>query len=168
MVAKTTMNEQNGASKSASKGMTRSLAGLGHDAMILVELQWELFQRESQQSLRSAATPIALLAIGGSIALGCVPILLLSLAHGIVEFAGLSQAFALLISGIVGLLVAGLGTRVGVQRLRGVSQHMRSSREEFQRNVRWVKQILEHRSNPPGANCPSQSDRQRTSSQFKE
>lgn len=158
------MSKDNGSTTSPAKVVARSAAELGHDAVTLAELQTELLQRELRQWLRGAATPAILLASAVIVALGCVPVILLALAYGLVEFSELSQALSLLIAAMVGLAVAGVIAALGWRRLRDNAVTLARSREELQRNVSWIKHVLKHKANPASAGCGPQRGRNRQTS----
>lgn len=161
------MSKGNGTTTSPAKAVARSMAELGHDAVTLAELQTELLQSELRQWLRGAATPAILLVSAVIVILGCVPVILLTLAYGLVEFAELSRALSLLIAATVGLAVAGVAAAIGWRRLRDNSAKLARSREEFQRNIHWIKQVLKHRANPARAGCAPQHSRSHQTSGLK-
>lgn len=142
------MTEQNGSLKSSARSMARGVAELGHDAVALFELQMQLVQSEFKLWLKAFTTPAVLLAVAVCVALGSVPVLLLALAYLLVEFAGLTRTLAFSIATVLGLSFAGIAAAVGIRQLRNNLLRFERSREEFQRNIRWVKQVLKHKANP--------------------
>lgn len=156
------MIDRNGSAKSPTKTVVRNTAKLFHDAVTLVELQAELVKIEAQQSLRKTVRPVVLLIAAACLALGCTPVLLLSLAYVLIDAAGLSHGLSLLIAGCAGLIVAVAVIAVAIRRLtHGVIGFSRSI-EEFKRNISWMKQALQHGCNPAHDDCSAKTEFQRT------
>jgi len=147
------MTERNGSTESPATVVARSFAELAHDVATMAELQAELFKTEFQQARRDMVMPLLLLTVAAVVGLGCVPVLLLSLAYALVELAGLSQAVSLLIAALVGLLGGAVAALLGWRKLRDSSMTWERSREELSRNVTWIKQVLKHKARPAGSEC---------------
>lgn len=146
------MSEHNGSIKAPSKSAAYHTAKLLHDAVMLAELQAEMLKVEAEERLRGAALPAVVLIVAVCVALGCTPILLLSLAYFLTDVAGLPHALSLLIATLVGLVAATVGALVAT---RGIKKSLDFSRskDEFSRNVRWMKQVLKHKCNPANEAC---------------
>lgn len=141
------MNTNHTPKSSPTGVLRRSLNQLAKDVITLCELQAELLQVDLRDWLRTCLAPsLALAAAAAIVALASMPLVLLSLAYCLVEFAGLSVAASMLIAAGVGLLIAAicgwLAWRI-VQRQRGTFNRFNV---ELARNVRWLKQVL---SRPP-------------------
>lgn len=147
------MSETNGSSKSPTKAVARSLGELAHDAVTLADLQVELLKTELRNEVGGTVKSVLLLVFAVVVILGCVPVLLMSLAYALVELADFSQALSLLIATLVGLVIAGSLAALGWRKLRNDSITLQRSRDEFSRNVDWIKQVLKHKSNPTGSEC---------------
>jgi hypothetical protein len=147
------MSERNGSRNSPTSVVARSVTEFAHDVLTLTELQADLFKMELQQFRRAVVLPVALLLTAVVVAFGCVPVVLLCLAYSLVEFAGMSQALSLLIAVLFGATVAVLAAFLGWRRLRSGPLQWERSREEFGRNVAWVKQVLKQKSRPPLSDC---------------
>ena len=143
------MSQHNGAA-SPTKTVARGMAELAHDVVTLGELQAQLAKAELDAWARSFILPVVLLASGLFITLGSVPVLLLSLAYVLVEQAGWPLSLSLLVAGVVGLAIAGAVAGIGLWRLRKHPALLVESRDQFNRNVNWIKQVLRTQSNPPG------------------
>ena len=115
---------------------------LTHDIMSLAELQFELFRNDYRQGLRCVLISVALLLISGIVAAGTVPMLLIVMAELLVQAAGLSRAAAYGIAALSGCLVAVAMGVVGWSQIRGVSRVFERSRQEWTRNLTWIKQTL--------------------------
>jgi hypothetical protein len=142
------MSEPGGNAKSPTRVVAQNMSELAHDVVTLIELQTQLVKEELSGWTRSMVTPLVLLVIGVVLGLSCLPIALLCLAHVLVEFAGLSQATSLLITVLIGYLVAVAVAALGVYRLRRSLHPLQRSREEFTRNISWIKRVLKHKQNP--------------------
>jgi hypothetical protein len=86
--------------------------------------------------------------------LGTIPVALFSLAYLFVEQLEWSQALALAIAALVGLALAAIvgGTAWAIVRAGLVS--LERSREEFSRNIDWLKTALRNRAQFPAAEKP--------------
>lgn len=148
------MSEHNGSgkAKAPSKTAARHTAKLLHDMVTLAELQAELAKIELQQRLKEAAKPGVLLIGSVCVALGCTPVLLLSLAYFLTDVVGLEHALSLLIATLVGLITAVAGALVALRGLKSSIDFSRSQ-DEFNRNVKWMKQVLKHKCNPAHEDC---------------
>lgn len=147
MVGETKMSDQNGSVTMPGKTAARHTAKLMHDALTLAELQAELLKVEAQQRLAGAVKPGVLLIAALSLALGCVPVLLLGLAYSLTDIVGLARALSLLIVTVVGLVAAAAGASIAIGRLKKLMDFSRSY-DEFNRNVNWIKQVLKHKCSP--------------------
>jgi hypothetical protein len=119
---------------------------LGHfakDVAALAELQAELLQVELRDWLRKCLVPVVVLAaVATTLALASLPLVLLSLAYCLHEFAGLSLALSTLIAAVTGFGVAGIcafaAWRV-TSRQRGAFTRFKI---ELARNIQWMKHVL--------------------------
>jgi hypothetical protein len=149
------MSEHNGTARAAHSPTSvaaRHTAKLLRNAVSLAELQAELFKIEVRQRLAGAAKPGLLLIVAISLAIGSTPILLLSLAYFLTDVGGLPHAISLLIATVVGLTAAVAGALVA---LRGLAREvdLSLSKEEFGRNVAWIKDVLDYQSDTANDGC---------------
>jgi len=155
MVGQAKMSESNGTARagpSPTRVAARHTAKLLHNVISLAELQVELFQVELQQKLAVAARPGLLMVAAMGLALGSIPIMLLSLASFLTEVGGLPHALSLLISATAGLTAAMVGVWVGLSGLKRAID-LSQSKDEFSRNVTWIKNALENQCNPANDGC---------------
>lgn len=136
------MIQRNG-NASPAKEVARSVAELSHDAITLAELQAELVRKELAECRRAALLPVALLAVALVVGLGCVPVLLSSMAYFLAEATQWSLAVSHLASGLVGFVIAGLAGIVGWKLL--TSLRLERSMIELRRNADWLKTVLKGR-----------------------
>ena len=144
MVAETQVNPKNGknGSSTASPGVARSTGELLADALTLAELQGKLLTIDVQDDLRKLITPLVLLATGAVLGLSCLPIVLVTVALGLIAGAELAPWLAFLISLGIGLAVAAVLLAAGVWCLRNQLTFFVRSRAEWQQNVRWFKSLV--------------------------
>jgi hypothetical protein len=132
------------------RAVAREPAEFLHDLTILVELQAKLLVVDCRQGMHRLILPIAALAAGIALALGCVPVALGALALTFMETTPLSPAQSCGIALLVGLVLAAvvIGTAIWwVRRDLGVFD--RSSRE-WRQNFQWAKATLKHMATKSG------------------
>jgi uncharacterized integral membrane protein len=128
--------------ESPSAGVRNGVAGVFHDALTLAELQFKLLGIDAQEATRRAITPVALLAGAAVFALSALPLLLVALAQLLRDQAEWPAALATLTAVAVGMVIAGLLALFGYLGLRRCLSPLRRSRDEFNRNVTWLKSTL--------------------------
>jgi hypothetical protein len=147
MVDETTMNLNNGSTSPPQNGVAQGMGDLTHDIVSLAELQFELFRNDYRGGMKGLLVPVVLLLVAGIVALGTAPIALLLLAEILIEVNGLSRVSALSIAALSGFIVAAALGVVGWSQLRGVGRVFQRSREEWNRNLNWIKLALKR--SPP-------------------
>lgn len=125
-----------------TEGVRHGLAGLLHDVMTLAELQLKLLAVDAKEASGRAVLPVALLGGAAVFALSALPLLLVALAQLLRDQAGWPPAAATATAVVIGLIVAGVLAAVGAIRLRRVLDPLARSRDEFERNVTWLKNAL--------------------------
>ena len=142
MVGETIMNLSNGPPPAQPDGVAKDIGALTHDIVSLAELQYELFRNDCRQGLRGLLVPVALLLSAGLVAAGTAPVALIVIAEFLSQAAGLSRAAAFAIAALGGSIAAVALGVVGWSHLRRVGGVFERSREEFSRNMNWIKQAL--------------------------
>jgi uncharacterized membrane protein YqjE len=120
------------------------MTDVARDLISLTELQAELFQVDAKEAAARLVAPIILLVMAGVVALGTIPVLLLLIASALAA-AGLSYWLSLLIAVLIGLGAAAGAGWAGWKNLRASLDVFQRSREEFNRNVQWLKHTLSRR-----------------------
>ena len=142
MVGETTMNQRNESTPAPPDGVAKDMGELTHDIVSLAELQFELFSNDCRKGLKGLLIPVALLLVAGIVAIGTVPMALILMAELLTQVAGLSRAAAFSIAALSGFIVAVAMGVVGWSYTRGVGRVFRRSREEWTRNMTWMKHVL--------------------------
>jgi hypothetical protein len=118
------------------------MGDLTHDLVSLAEMQFELVRNDYRAGMKGLLVPVVLLLGAGIVALGTVPVTLLLMAEILIQVAGLSRASAFSIAAAGGVIAAVVLGVVGWSQLRGVGRVFQRSREEWSRNLKWIKLAL--------------------------
>jgi hypothetical protein len=133
------------------ESLRENVADVFSDVGNLAELQWQLFSLDAQQAWQRALWPLVSAAIAAGIMLGAVPVLLLGIGHGLVEWFGMSIALAYVCVAVVFLIAGAIVARLAIKRLRASLESFRRSREELQHNVQWMRRVIQRRGRPERA-----------------
>lgn len=138
----------NGRLRTKMPDVAGSVSELTHDVIELSELQAKLFVLDVKKSSRRTRTCLILAVVGVCLLLGTIPVALFALAQLLVEQLQWSQSAALGVATLVGLALAAIaaGTAWGIVKSGLVS--LQRSREEFGRNIDWLKSTLRTRGRP--------------------
>lgn len=117
----------------------RQLGDLVHDALTLGELQIQLFKVDLRDARRGVVAALALIAIGGVLALGSIPVVLFAAAQGLVEGLAWPVAWAYLTVGAVAVAAAGTLVWVGVRQASDATGALHRSTAELGETVKWIK-----------------------------
>jgi len=120
-----------------------NLADFGVNLASLVELQAKLAATELKDCARRAAVSVALVVSAVALTLGSLPVAMLGVAEWLASAQGFSRVGSLLVTagGVIGIAV--VLAVVGIRTILRL-ECFQSSREEFTRNVAWVKTVLAH------------------------
>jgi hypothetical protein len=132
----------NGHPKAKEPNVVSSFSGLAHDVVELGELQVELLQLDTAAAWQRMRMGVMLFVVAACLLLGSIPIILLIIAEALVEFADWSRTASLGVAGLVGLAATGLIAAVAWRRLQTMLAAFERSREEFTRNLAWIKSSL--------------------------
>lgn len=142
MPYQTTMNPNGKSISTPAEGVRRGATGLLHDVMTLAELQLKLLSVDAKAATGRAVFPIILIGAAAVFAASALPLLLVALAQLLRYQAEWPAALATVTAVMVGLAIAaGLGI-FGYLGLKRCLEPMARSREEFERNVTWLKNAL--------------------------
>jgi len=118
------------------------IAEFGNDIATLAELQYKLAMLDMSEATRKALIPLALMVVGASFILGALPVLLFGVAELIVSAFNIRIGWALLLTSVTTIVLAGAVLTICALRIPDSLSVFRRSREEFQRNLAWVKTVL--------------------------
>jgi hypothetical protein len=123
-----------------------SFSELTHNAIELAELQAQLFSLDVKETSQSAGISIALVVGSVCVLLGTVPVALIAIAQVFVEKLQWSQSAGYGMAALIGTIAsAGVGAAAYTRFSSGIAT-MKRSREEFNRNIAWLKSNLRNRS----------------------
>ena len=134
---------------SAAAGVRNGVGELLHDVVSLSELQAQLLAVDAKESVEKAKLPIGLLIGGIILALGAVPVLLLSLGEALTLWLDWERALSYLVSGLAGVVIAGVMLYLAWQQTGAVIAVFDRSRVELAENIRWIKYALTRGRRPP-------------------
>ena len=136
---------RNGRHRTQMPDVAGSVSGLTHDVIELAELQTQLLALDLKKSTQKTRTCLILAIIGVCLLLASLPVALMALAALLVEQLEWSQSAALGVATLVGLVLAGIfaGAAYGIVRSGLIS--IERSRDEFNRNIAWIKSTLKER-----------------------
>jgi hypothetical protein len=125
-----------------AEGVLTNLGSLGSDVASLTELQAKLAMIDAKEAVGRATWPTIVLAASAAAVLAALTVLLIGLAFVLASALGIHQGWALLIVGGVVAAVAGVIAFLSLRELLHSFESFRRSREEFARNVAWIKTVL--------------------------
>lgn len=135
--------------KTARRSMTRNLGHVAHDLMTLGELQLELLKSDVRESMHRIVPASVMMIAGAVLAVGTVPVILISLGHAIALWSGLTLAASFAISAVLGLIVAAVVAYAGYRSISRALTTFERSKRELIRNVQWLKETLKRQPDQP-------------------
>ena len=108
----------------------------------LAELQARLAAIELKQNLRAVKVGGAVIVTGAVLALAALPIALAGIAELLVSLLGMNRGVALIVVAVATFAIAGTCIAIAVARLRGSDLGFPLTREEFTRNLNWIRTVL--------------------------
>lgn len=144
MVDQTSVRGPNGKPEAPARAFGRNVSDFAHDFTALAELQLKLFSVDMTQTVQHLRLPTILAVIAGVLALGTIPVILLGIGYLFVEYAAFSEAWAFLLTALLSLIVVAILLGIAYARFRGSMSILNRSRDEFVRNVNWIKTVLQH------------------------
>lgn len=132
----------NGRRHAAPEGIVSSLAEFGGDMASLAELQGKLALVDLKESVDRAKVPFILTSVAGVLALSALPALTIGLGFLLADIFHISQGWGLIIAGAVVAGAAGVTAAVAGSRLSKCFESFRRSKEEFNRNLLWIRTVV--------------------------
>ena len=144
MVDQAQVNRSNGSPTPPASpfAVVSNLADFSNDIATLGELQAKLTALDAREAGSRAAIPLLILVAAAALAIGSIPVILIGLADWIASAAKISSGVAQLAVGLVALMVAVIGAFLGFRGAIRSLDSFRRSREEFVRNLSWIRTVL--------------------------
>jgi uncharacterized membrane protein YqjE len=142
MVHQAKVADRNGATGGASQGLARDVSAFANDVLTLAELQSRLLAADLQECSRRGLVPGLVLIVGLTLSLACIPIAMVTIALGLNQFLEISHFTAFLFVAAGGAIGGVLLCAVGWMYVRQRASVLRRSRDEFVRNLRWIKRVV--------------------------
>ena len=121
----------------------KELGGLGGDLRESVVLRYRLAMLEIKADLRNARRLAIVLAVALVMALTALPLLLVTLAHGLAGFCGLSSTGWLLLFGLILLLAAPIAGWLGWRRFKRHLVGLEQTLEELHEDTLWFQEWMD-------------------------
>jgi len=118
------------------------MAEFGYDVFTLAELQLQLLHTDATSALRSIIFPGIATAVAALLTLSCLPVMLFAVAAVIEHYGAVPHWASLLIVAASGMLAGVVISLLCVILIRNRLGVLSRSRDEFVRNIRWVKAVL--------------------------
>ena len=122
-----------------------SVSGLAHDVLELSELHAQLLRAELKKSARRTRTFLILSTVAICLLLASIPVALLALAELLVEQLDWTRSAALGTATLAGVVLCAIFAGAAYALLRGGLVSIPHSRDEFSRNIGWIKSTLRDR-----------------------
>lgn len=135
----------NGRVRDEEPNVATSFSGLAHDVIELGELQAQLFVHDVKSTTQKTRTSLLLAVVGVCVLLGAVPVLLMAIGQFLAEQAECPQSAGLAIAAVIGIVVSATLLALAWSRLSEGLNSMQRSRDEFSRNIAWIKSSLRSR-----------------------
>jgi uncharacterized integral membrane protein len=137
MVDQATVNRGNPARR-----FGRNLSGYAHDLMTLGELQLRLFAVDLRDGSKTAGLGLGAIVVGILAALGAIPLVFVTIALALVEFADWSWTLSFGITALLGLVVGAAAGWFGWTRVVAAGKTFGRSKAEAVETLRWIKESL--------------------------
>ncbi len=144
MADQTTLRNCNGSTEAPARAIGRNVSGFAHDLSALADLQFRLLSLDLKQALSRLTMPVVLAVSAAALLLGCLPVLLLGLGWLLVEYADWMVSWSFLLVAGCAILLAGAMLGLAYSRVRHSFDTLNRSRDEFVRNVNWLKSVMQH------------------------
>jgi hypothetical protein len=124
------------------EGVFGNLADFAGDVATLAELQAKLASHDLKETISRATIPVGAIMVGGVLALGTIPVLLIGVGELLGPLLGLSHGGSMLAVAILALVLATAMLLFAMPALKRSFASFQRSREELVRNIAWIKTVL--------------------------
>jgi len=125
-----------------AKKFGRNISGYAHDILTLGELQLRLLAVDLRDGSSAAGLGLGAIVAGVLAAVGAIPLIFVTMALALVEFADWSWTAAFGVSALVGLLFGAAAAYFGWKRLLSAGKTFGRSKAEAVETLRWIKESL--------------------------
>jgi hypothetical protein len=148
----------NGRVRDEEPNVATSFSGLAHDVIELGELQAQLFVHDVKSTTQKTRTSLLLSVVGVCVLLGAVPVLLIAIGEFIAEQTGWPRSGGLAIAAVIGIVASAAILAAAWNRLNAGLNSMQRSRDEFSRNIAWIKSSLRSQPTKPDMRRSTKAD----------
>lgn len=113
-----------------------------HECLKLADLQFQLFQMDIVEFWKRSQWALGLLALGGALLLGSLPIALMAIAAWLEATIGLTREASLACTAAMGVIIAVTTLAWAVMRLQRAIEPLASNQEELRANLQWMRHLL--------------------------
>jgi len=142
MDQQTKIANRNGVPEIASQGLAGDVNTFVSDVLTLAELQSQLLDADVREFAGRGWIPSLVLIGGLALGLASLPIALITMALGLVQWLETSYFTAFLMVAVAAVIGSACMSIVGWIQLRQRTVVLRRSRDEFVRNLCWIKKVL--------------------------
>ena len=125
-----------------AKKFGRNVSGYAHDVVTLVELQLRLFAVDVRDSSKAAGLGVGAIGAGTLAAIGAIPLIFVTIAVALVEFAGWSFTLSFGLSALLGLVTGAVLAYFGWKKLLSAGETFGRSKAEAVETLKWIKESL--------------------------
>jgi uncharacterized membrane protein YqjE len=125
-----------------AKKLGRNVTSFAHDLITLIELQLRLLSVDVRDASQTAGTASALVVVGVLAAIGTIPLLFVTLAAALIEFAHWSHTAAFALVSVLGLMSGAALAYFGWKKLLVAGTTLGRSKAEMVQTLQWVKETL--------------------------
>jgi hypothetical protein len=120
----------------------RNVSSFAHDVVTLGELQLRLLAVDVRDSAKAAGAGGACLVAGVLAAVGAIPLVFVTLALALIEFAGWSQTLSFALATLLGLISGAVLAWVGWKQTLSAGKTLGRSKAELVQTLHWIKETL--------------------------
>jgi amino acid transporter len=124
------------------EGVFGNIAGFAGDVANLAELQAKLASHDLKDSISRATIPTGIMIVGGILALGAIPVLLIGVGELLGPILGLSHGGAMIAVAVLAIVLAAIMCVLALPAIKRSFASFQRSREELVRNLAWIKTVL--------------------------
>ena len=145
MAGQTKVNGRSQSDDRPMEALRENVGGFAHDTITLAELQVRLFKADIGRATAGVMRASVLAVVALCLLLACFPVLLLAGGQALADATGMAPPLGWLLAGVAGAVVAAGTGWLAWRWTRSRFRELENSRQEFQRNLNWIKGVLKAR-----------------------